>query len=34
MERSKPFMPPFVGTAAEVEALVQLLTWRHAGDAT
>lgn len=31
LQRTKPFMPPFAGTAAEVEALVQLLDWRHHG---
>ncbi len=31
LQRTKPFMPPFAGPAAEVEALVQLLTWRSAG---
>ena len=31
LQRTKPFMPPFAGTAAELEALVQLLTWRRAG---
>ena len=31
LQRTKPFMPPFAGTAAELEALVQLLTWWHAG---
>ncbi len=31
MQRSKAFMPPFAGTAHELEALVQLLSWRRAG---
>jgi cytochrome d ubiquinol oxidase subunit I len=31
LQRTKPFMPPFAGTAPELEALVQLLGWRHAG---
>jgi mono/diheme cytochrome c family protein len=31
LQRTKPFMPPFAGTARELEALVQLLTWRRAG---
>jgi cytochrome d ubiquinol oxidase subunit I len=31
MQRTKGFMPPFAGTAVELEALVQLLGWRHAG---
>jgi cytochrome bd ubiquinol oxidase subunit I len=31
LQRSKAFMPPFAGTATEVEALVQVLTWRRAG---
>jgi mono/diheme cytochrome c family protein len=31
LQRTKPFMPPFAGTALEVEALVQLLDWWHAG---
>ena len=31
MQRAKGFMPPFAGTAAELEALVQFLSWRHAG---
>jgi mono/diheme cytochrome c family protein len=30
LQRTKAFMPPFAGNAAEVEALVQFLTWRHA----
>ena len=32
LQRTKPFMPPFAGTALELEALVQLLGWRHAGN--
>ena len=31
LQRTKTFMPPFAGTAEELEALVQLLEWRHAG---
>ncbi len=31
LQRTKPFMPPFAGPPAEVEALVQLVTWRSAG---
>jgi len=31
LQMTKPFMPPFAGTAEEVEALVQLLEWQHAG---
>ena len=31
MQRTKAFMPPFAGTAGELEALVQLLSWRRAG---
>ena len=31
LQRTKPFMPPFAGTAAELEALVQLLDWRAQG---
>jgi cytochrome bd ubiquinol oxidase subunit I len=31
LQRTKPFMPPFAGPAVEVEALVQLLSWRRAG---
>jgi len=27
LQHTKPFMPPFAGTAEELEALVQLLTW-------
>lgn len=30
LQRTKPFMPPFAGTPAEVEALVQFLTWHQA----
>ncbi|MGC3969826.1 MAG: cytochrome c [Pirellulales bacterium] len=32
LQRTKPFMPPFAGTAAELEALVQWLAWREAGN--
>jgi mono/diheme cytochrome c family protein len=31
LQRTKPFMPPFAGTSRELEALVQLLSWWHAG---
>ncbi len=34
LQLTKPFMPPFAGTPAEVEALVQLIGWRHAGRPT
>ncbi len=30
LQRTKPFMPPFAGTAQELEALVQWLEWREA----
>lgn len=30
LQRTKTFMPPFAGTPAEVEALVQFLTWHQA----
>jgi mono/diheme cytochrome c family protein len=30
-QRTKAFMPPFAGNATELEALVQLLSWRHEG---
>lgn len=30
LQHTKPFMPPFAGTAAELEALVQYLSWVHA----
>ncbi|MEM6798562.1 MAG: cytochrome c [Planctomycetota bacterium] len=29
LQRTKPFMPPFAGTAAELEALVQWVEWRR-----
>ena len=29
LQQTKPFMPPFAGTALEVEALVQFLSWNH-----
>jgi mono/diheme cytochrome c family protein len=32
LQRTKPFMPPFAGTAEEVEALVQFITWAEAGE--
>lgn len=31
LQRTKGFMPPFAGNAADVEALVQLLRWELAG---
>jgi len=31
LQQTKPFMPPFAGTAHDVEALVQLLAWHRAG---
>jgi len=31
LQRTKPFMPPFSGNAQELEALVQMLTWRDEG---
>ncbi len=31
LQHTKPFMPPFAGNAAEVEALSQLLMWHSAG---
>ena len=31
LQRTKAFMPPFAGTAADVEALAQLLRWETAG---
>ena len=31
LQRTKPFMPPFAGTAADVEATVQLVRWQLAG---
>ena len=31
LQRTKAFMPPFAGTAADVEALVQFLRWETAG---
>jgi len=31
LQRTKPFMPPFAGTPAEVEAVVQLIGWIRAG---
>ncbi len=32
LQKTKPFMPPFAGTAEEVEALVQFLIWHHQGN--
>jgi cytochrome bd ubiquinol oxidase subunit I len=34
LQRTKPFMPPFAGTASEVESIVQLLDWRRHGQPT
>jgi mono/diheme cytochrome c family protein len=31
LQRTKTFMPPFAGTAKELEALVQFLSWESAG---
>lgn len=31
LQRTKPFMPPFAGTAKEVEAIVQFIQWNLAG---
>jgi cytochrome d ubiquinol oxidase subunit I len=31
LQRAKPFMPPFAGTADELESLVQLIGWIEAG---
>jgi mono/diheme cytochrome c family protein len=31
LQRTKPFMPPFAGTADDVEAVVQLIEWINAG---
>ena len=31
LQRTKPFMPPFAGTAQDVESLVQFFEWRHHG---
>ena len=31
LQRTKGFMPPFAGNADDVESLVQLLRWEHAG---
>lgn len=31
LQHTKPFMPPFAGNAAEVEALVQLIEWESHG---
>lgn len=31
LQRTKPFMPPFAGTAAEVEAIVQFIQWNLDG---
>lgn len=34
LQRTKAFMPPFAGTAADVEAVVQLLAWERDGAPT
>jgi mono/diheme cytochrome c family protein len=31
LQHTKPFMPPFAGTAAELESLVQFILWSSAG---
>ncbi len=31
LQHTKPFMPPFAGTPEELEALVDLIEWTHAG---
>jgi len=31
LQRTKGFMPPFAGNAEDVEAIVQLIKWDHAG---
>ncbi|MDD2710540.1 MAG: cytochrome ubiquinol oxidase subunit I [Verrucomicrobiae bacterium] len=31
LQHTKPFMPPFAGNAAELEALVQMIDWLNAG---
>jgi mono/diheme cytochrome c family protein len=31
LQHTKPFMPPFAGSADDLEALVQFLEWQHAG---
>lgn len=33
LQLTKPFMPPFAGSAEELEALVQYITWTHDPDA-
>lgn len=32
LQHTKPFMPPFAGSAEELEALVQMLLWHGAGE--
>ena len=32
LQLTKPFMPPFAGTATEVEALVEMIEWTRAGE--
>ena len=32
LQLTKPFMPPFAGTAEELEALVQFIRWSHSPD--
>ncbi len=34
LQQTKPFMPPFAGTPAELEALVQFINWSSAGRKT
>lgn len=31
LQRTKPFMPPFAGTAVELESLVQMISWVNEG---
>jgi hypothetical protein len=32
LQHTKPFMPPFAGSAPELEALVQMLSWAAADE--
>lgn len=32
LQHTKPFMPPFAGTAEELEALIQYIRWSNAGE--
>ncbi len=34
LQHTKPFMPPFAGTAEELESLVQFILWSSAGGPT